>query len=212
MRARPRTPAYAPALLFLVSIIPASAAFEAAGSDWPCAQRKVDTLTSTQLWDGPPVEGLSGWEEDARIAELLPVLVSRGVPMEKASAAIEEFSGNVSGEERDAKLTLLFAGIVSRTNSDRATVLTGIESYQKRQRLRAAELEREGITIGRLADRAKTDSAAAGQLEKARELYNWNARVFQERQNNLPLACEIPVLIEQRAFELGRAIRSHMKG
>ena len=44
----------------------------------------------------------------------------------------------------------------------------------------------------------------------AEERYNWDVRVFAERQQSLPLACEVPVLIEQRLFELGRAIRSHM--
>jgi hypothetical protein len=36
-------------------------------------------------------------------------------------------------------------------------------------------------------------------------------RVFSERQQSLTLACEVPVLIEQRLFELGREIRSRMK-
>jgi len=35
-------------------------------------------------------------------------------------------------------------------------------------------------------------------------------RVFSERQQSLPLACEVPVLIEQRLFALGRDIRQHM--
>ena len=47
-------------------------------------------------------------------------------------------------------------------------------------------------------------------MEKALTEYDWDARVFKEREANLPLACEIPVEIEQRAFALGRAIRFHM--
>ena len=50
----------------------------------------------------------------------------------------------------------------------------------------------------------------AGQIDALQEKYDWNARVFKERQDNIPLACEIPVEIEQRAFALGRTIRFHM--
>ena len=49
------------------------------------------------------------------------------------------------------------------------------------------------------------------QLTPEQQEYNWNARIFQERQQNLTMACEIPVLIEQRAYEIGRLIRGLMK-
>jgi hypothetical protein len=35
-------------------------------------------------------------------------------------------------------------------------------------------------------------------------------RVFAERQQSLPLACEVPVLIEQRLFAIAREIRERM--
>ena len=48
------------------------------------------------------------------------------------------------------------------------------------------------------------------ELAAAEDRYQWDVRVFTERQQSLPLACEVPVLIEQRLFELGREIRSRM--
>ena len=51
----------------------------------------------------------------------------------------------------------------------------------------------------------------ASELAAAVDKYDWDVRVFSERQQSLPLACEVPVLIEQRLFELGREIRSRMK-
>ena len=47
-------------------------------------------------------------------------------------------------------------------------------------------------------------------MSALQEKFDWNARVFKERQDNIPLACEIPVEIEQRAFAVGRTIRFHM--
>lgn len=187
---------------------PPAAEAEPSTADWPCVQRKVVTLTSTQIWDGPAVENVTGWENDAAIKDLIPILASRRVPVEEAAADIKKFAESVPETERDQKLTLLFAGLLSETNSDRTTVVNGIETFQRRQRLRSAELEREGVAVGKL----KETKASEEDVTKATELYNWNARVFQERQNNMPLACEIPVLIEQRVYELAREIRAHMKG
>ena len=48
-------------------------------------------------------------------------------------------------------------------------------------------------------------------LTAAEDRYNWDVRVFTERQQSLPLACEVPVLIEQRLFELAREIRARMQ-
>jgi hypothetical protein len=54
------------------------------------------------------------------------------------------------------------------------------------------------------------DEKASADLAAAEDRYNWDVRVFSERQQSLPLACEVPVLIEQRLFALGREIRSRM--
>ena len=57
---------------------------------------------------------------------------------------------------------------------------------------------------------AASDERARAELAAAEERHQWDVRVFTERQQSIPLACEVPVLIEQRLFELGRAIRTHM--
>ncbi len=88
--------------------------------------------------------------------------------------------------------------------------MAGIERFQQRQRARAAEIERQGAALRQIKERAATDDQARAELAAAEDRYNWDVRVFSERQQSLPLACEVPVLIEQRLFELGRDIRQHM--
>ena len=87
-----------------------------------------------------------------------------------------------------------------------------VEEFKKHQKGRAKELEREGQA---LADKgmAATDELLPTEtkLTPEQQEYNWNARIFQERQQNLTMACEIPVLIEQRAYEIARLIRGQMK-
>ena len=189
---------------------PRALAADAANPDWPCVQRKVATLTSAQMWDGPAVDDLTQWRDNEEISKLVAFLASRRVPLEEAAAAIAQFAAAQPQDKRDDALKLLFAGLLSTINSDRAVVMSGIERFQQRQRARAAELERQGAVIRQLKERAASDEKARRELAAAEERYNWDARVFTERQQSLPLACEVPVLIEQRLFELGREIRSRM--
>ena len=64
--------------------------------------------------------------------------------------------------------------------------------------------------LRQLRERAASDQDVRSRLAAAEDSYQWDVRVFTERQQSLPLACEVPVLIEQRLFELGREIRSRM--
>jgi hypothetical protein len=185
-------------------------AAEAANPDWPCVQRKVVTLTAVQMWDGPAVDGLVQWSDHEEIRKLVALLASRRVSLEDAAAAIERFAAAQPQDKRDDALKLVFAGLLSTINSDRRAVMSGIERFQQRQRARAAELERQGAVIRQLKERAATDETARLELATAEEKYGWDARVFTERQQSLPLACEVPVVIEQRLFELGREIRARM--
>jgi hypothetical protein len=178
--------------------------------DWPCIQLKVAALTSAQMWDGPPVDDLEQWRDSEEIGKLIPTLASRRVPTEQAVAAIEAFAVAQPKEKRDEALKLLFAGLLATVNADRAVVMGGIERFQRRQKARAAEIERQGEAIRQLREKAPTDDKAPAELTTAEDRYNWDVRVFTERQQSLPLACEIPVLIEQRLFELAREIRAHM--
>jgi hypothetical protein len=190
--------------------VPGVLAADPANPDWPCIQRKVARLTSAQMWDGPAIDDSMQWRDNEQITKLIAVLASRRVPLEEAAVAIAQFAAAQPQDRRDGALTLLFAGLLSTINNDRAMVLSGIERFQQRQRGRAAELERQGALIRQLKERAAGDESAKTALAAAEDRYNWDARVFTERQQTLPLACEVPVLIEQRLFALGREIRAHM--
>lgn len=179
--------------------------------DWPCVQRRVETLSVGQIWDGPSVEGLSGWFRDPKLVELIEALSSRRVPLEKAQAAIKRYAEGLPEGERDQKLTLLFAGLFDKVAGQRRTVMSGIVKYQKSQIERSKELERQTTEIARLQDQAASNESVAKELAAAEEKFNWAQRIFQERQSNIPLACELPVLIEERLYAVTRSIRENMK-
>ena len=193
----------------MIALGGAPALAETANANWPCVQHKVATLTSAQMWDGPEVDDLAQWRDNEEIKKLVAVLASRRVALEEAATAIDRFAAAQPKDKRDDALKLLFAALLSTINSDRAVVMSGIERFQQRQKARAAEIERQGATIRQLKERP-TDEKSRSELTAAVDKYDWDVRVFSERQQSLTLACEVPVLIEQRLFELGREIRSRM--
>ncbi|MFA5949496.1 MAG: hypothetical protein WC807_04370 [Hyphomicrobium sp.] len=180
---------------------------------WPCVQKKVEVLSVSLVWDGPAIEGLKGWYQDKDITMLIDRLASRRVPVADAEAAIKTFAEKQPDAARDEKLTLLFAGLFDKVSGQRRSVLAGIEKYQKAQQERAVELERQGTEIAELEKRVGSSSpdAETPELQQAREKFNWAQRIFQERQTNIPLACELPVLVEERLYAMAQAIRANMK-
>lgn len=197
------------AALALLVPSPMALAEEKAGHvDWPCVQRRVPKLSVGQVWDGPTITGASQGDQDVK--RLVATLASRRIPVEDALKALKEFADKQPPAEKDAKLTAVFAGLFSTVDRQRSVVLDGIVRFQQRQRQRSAEIEREGERITELKKRAEADAKAKQELKSAGELFDWNVRVFQERQSNMPIACEIPVLIEERLFAISREIRGLM--
>lgn len=162
------------------------------------------------MWDGPSIEGINDWYNDERSRKLIPYIANRGVPIEDAEKAIEKFAAEKDEKTRDRALTVIFAGVFDNTNRLRKRVMRGIERYQARQDDRSKQLEKQSTQLVEIRRDAGKDPEANAKAVEAEKRYDWDARVFQERQQNVTLACEIPVLIEQRAYALAQAIRAQM--
>ncbi len=181
--------------------------------DWPCVQGKVETLSVTAIWDGPALDDAAAKEaaKDTEISNLVRTLASRRVPVDKAQEAIKAFADKQAPDVRDKRLTQLFNALFETANNQRKTVITGIGKYQRSQKERSVELERQSSEIAKLEDQASSDEKAATDLATAQEHFQWASRIFQERQQSIPLACELPTLIEERLYELAKSIRGLMK-
>ena len=47
--------------------------------------------------------------------------------------------------------------------------------------------------------------------EDLADVQTWDTRIFRERERSLRYVCELPTLLEQRAFTLGREIAAALK-
>ena len=193
---------------------PASPSEVAAAPEWPCVWRKTLTLDAATIWDGPSIDDVKGWQNDDTVRKLAQYLISRRIKIEEAEAAVKKYAASQAADVRDQKLANLFAAVLSRTNDERKIMLSGIERFHARQKARAKEIEKQGIVLPDQNAPLPTEAMSATEIDKLspeQDKYNWEVRVFQERQKNIPIACEIPQLMDERAGAIARAIRAEMK-
>jgi hypothetical protein len=176
--------------------------------DWPCTQAKVPEISVTAVWAGPPLDDAEkAWVNDERVKDVVAQLVPRRVPIEQAQKVILEF---VTGDApaREERGTLLFAGLFDRLNHERTEVMNGIERLGRRLKELADKIRSDISELHKLQDQAKPDEP---KLQELGNQVQWNTRIFEDRQKTVRYVCEVPVLIEQRLFALGRAVQQAME-
>jgi hypothetical protein len=204
-------PAFAGTTAALVSLIlllaPAHAA-AARDPDWPCVQVKVPEISPAAVWAGPPFDDVgTKWQDDPKIKDLVARLAARRTSLEDAQKLATEFLGS-SAEHRRENGRLLFAGLFDTLNRVRADVINGIERYTRRQREFAERIRSQTLALRALQDQPGAD---AKQVEERAEQLQWDTRIFEDRRRTISYVCEVPVLIEQRLFALGRTIQQEME-
>ena len=183
----------------------------AAGNDpdWPCVQRKVQEISAGQVWNGPPLDGIGdSWRSDPALADLARTIASRRTDMSEAKKKIAEFA-MAAGAEKNRRLTLLFAGVLDTINADRGSIIAGIGRYARRQQRLAQRISAQSAELDKLPAQGGSDEQI-DRREELLEIQTWDARIFRERERSLQYVCELPVLLDQRAFALGREVAAHL--
>ena len=176
---------------------------EKSRTDWPCAQRRIETIQPAQVWAGPPLSAGEGVERTPGMRDLTDRLAARRLPLDQAEAMVKDYIGGLPAGEREAHATALLADLLDRLNAERSEVMGGIVRYGAKQKALAAHLRKEATDFSQL--RRKAD-ASPEDVDQARQQMQWDTRVFDERRQSLSYVCQVPTLIEQRAFGVARAI------
>ena len=170
--------------------------------DWPCRQVKVADLSLAAIWSGPPIDNaLKIWREDSVLVDLVTRISARRTPIETAAKLIEQFARD-AGAQRKERLTLLFAGVYDKLDSERREVVAGLDRYGRAQKDIAERLRGE---TQKLRD-AQDAHVEAEKLKDLSEALQWDMRMFDERRKAVAFVCETPALIEQRLGALTQAI------
>ena len=123
--------------------------------------------------------------------------------MEDARKLIADYVVGTS-EEKQQKAKSLFAALYSTLNAQRNQVMSGIERFSRKQKAMAGDIREITQKMRELQDKPDADQASSEQL--ATQL-SWQTRIFEDRRKSTAYVCDVPVLIEKRLFELGRAIQ-----
>ena len=182
----------------------AAAAAPSRDPDWPCQQIKVPQLSLAAVWSGPPLDAhQDDWRQDQQVVELIHDVAQRRVPIEQAQADIRAFAAR-AGDQKQAKLLRLLAGLFTVLNDERSTIVAGLDRSGARQKELAARLRSDNEKLRSMqADHA----ADAGEVNQMTLRTTWEAQVFQDRRQALSYACDVPGKIEQRLFALARTIQ-----
>ncbi|HEY9539879.1 MAG TPA: hypothetical protein VIS03_19955 [Kiloniellaceae bacterium] len=187
-------------LCLAILTLPAAARAAASSQDpdWPCIQRLVPRIVAAQVWAGPEPDA-AAWNDDREIARLGARLAARRTPIEETEKLVEAFAEAQPKQALNAKLTALFGRTLEVINRDRASIIAGIKRFSVRQRELAERIREARATV-------EQNAGAAAANDDLTEQLNWSIRIFDEREKSMTYLCEQPVLLEQRAFALGRTI------
>jgi hypothetical protein len=171
--------------------------------DWPCQQLKVPGIALASVWSGPPIEiGDAAKPTDEKQSELVSRLAARRTAMEDARKLIAGYVVGTSAEKQE-KAKTLFAALYSTLNAQRDEVMNGIERFSRKQKAAADDIREEAQKLREIQDKPNADQA---QTEDLASRLAWQTRIFEDRRKSTSYVCEVPVLIEKRLFDLGKAI------
>ena len=180
---------------------------KAAEVPWPCAQRKVGSISAGTIWSGPDLAQGATWDEDNAVASLAQKLASRRTDLGEADQSIANFAKAAAGD-KDRQLTRLFVGVLDILNENRGKILQGISRYAAGQERLAERLRDESDKIS-LARDEPSIAFTADTTGKEKE-FEWDQRIFNDRRQALSYVCETPSLLERRAFDIGRRIQAQL--
>jgi hypothetical protein len=174
--------------------------------DWPCQQLKVPGISIANVWAGPAIEPADTAKPvDARQADLVSRLAARRTSMEDARKLIADYLGGTDAEKQE-KARTLFAALYVTLNAQRDQVMNGIERFSRKQKAMAENIRAENQKLRDMQDKAPDTTDQAQRDELTAQLV-WQTRIFEERRKSTAYVCDVPVLIEKRLFDLGRAIQ-----
>jgi hypothetical protein len=193
-------------LLMLAILTPLTArAQPAQDPDWPCVQRLVPELALGQMWSGPQPPA-AAWAADPQISPLALTLARPEVAVEDATRKAQAFADAQPAEKRGERLALLFQGTLEIINGERSELIEGIRRYTRNQRALAERITTESAALADLP--ASPDAPVPEGLVPIKRARDWDIRIFEDRQKSLKYLCDQPVILEQRAFELARALQA----
>ncbi|RUU28638.1 hypothetical protein [Mesorhizobium sp. M6A.T.Ce.TU.016.01.1.1] len=172
--------------------------------DWPCIQRKVPQLSLGQIWNGPELPpAAKDLSKDPAVSALVEEVAARRMPIAEAQKKIRDFAASLPAEQLAPKMAMLVQGMFDHMDTERSHVISGISRYAHKQLEMAAALRKEASDVDALREKPDADP---DEVERRTEQLKFATRIFNERVQSLTYVCEVPTIIEQRLYQLSKAV------
>ena len=172
--------------------------------DWPCMQAKVPEMSVASMWDGPSIADVgNSWEDDPKINDLVVRLAARRTALDAAEKAIADVITGSAAQKQD-KAKKIFAGVFQTLSQQRSEVMSGIDRVARKEKELANKIRSDVTALRELQDKPEQDQS---KIDALAAQVDWSTRIFDDRRKSIRYVCEVPTIIEQRVFALGRAIR-----
>jgi hypothetical protein len=167
-------------------------------------QAKVPEMSVASMWDGPSIADVgNSWEDDPKINDLVVRLAARRTALDAAEKAIADVITGSAAQKQD-KAKKIFAGVFQTLSQQRSEVMSGIDRVARKEKALANKIRSDVTALRELQDKPEQDQSKIDALAAQVE---WSTRIFDDRRKSILYVCEVPTIIEQRVFALGRAIR-----
>ncbi len=187
----------------VVALAPARAA-DARYPDWPCQQAKVPEMSVAAMWNGPSIADVGNtWQDDPKIKDLVARLAARRTPLDTAEKDAADFITGSADEKQD-KAKKIFAGLFDTLGQQRTEVMNGIERLTRNEKELADKIRSDTETLRGLQDAPDPDQ---NKIQTLAAQVEWSTRIFEDRRKSIRYVCEVPTVIEQRVFGIGRAVQ-----
>jgi hypothetical protein len=178
-------------------------------SYWPCEQILVPVVPVVVVWAGPPITGMeNAWQQDETVESMVRRITSPDYDVDAADSEIADFTAKLDPDQKNHKLTLLFAGVIGTLNERRKKELNSIIRYSHGQSDRANRLSAELDEMVKLQD--DPSQAAQDRLALMQKEMDIKQRMFDEREAFIQHLCTRPMVIEEKLGVLARAIAYYL--
>ena len=144
--------------IFLIALAPAFAAWPAFATEipnWPCKAPYKESLTTADVWKGPPPAAQGDWHNDKDAHDLVTFAVNPENSPTVGRAKIREYTAKL-GTDKTRGAGLVLQGLVDETNVLRRALISGIRDlYIKSDILGDAVKEDDAMLAKLPPDEAK---------------------------------------------------------
>jgi hypothetical protein len=186
--------------------LPVGAMAQEGVKDWPCKGQTSDPLVAAAYWGGPLPAGIApgAWENDPAVRALVVFATEPENAPDTGIARLRESLPKLD-PDRKAKLALVAAGMVERSNVLRDFILEGVRNYTLQARILRSVLADNDKAIAALPKEEST-AATRSNLTRVRRS---NFMRMDDAEEEAEFLCTRLEYVEKKLRRLTAAVKSH---